>query len=76
MSYAKLGTNCGTSRDVLTSNEKFFTLNELDYFKTITKMAKYPGPECDKLCDANGKDVDNPKKLCSTGYKTTCCGRK
>jgi hypothetical protein len=74
--YARLGTSCGMSRDVLTSNEKFFPLTEVDYFKTTTQMARYPGPECDRLCDNNGNQTDNPKKSCTTGYRSICCGRK
>lgn len=40
--YARLGNNCQTSLDVLTSNAKFLPVNDPVYNLIWTRMQRYP----------------------------------
>lgn len=63
--YAHLGESCQTSSAILTSNTKFFPLNDPLYKLYYTRSARYPGPIHTEQKDYKTIPVNQgPKKSC------------
>lgn len=77
MSYARLGTNCQTNSDVLTSNHKYFPVSYPEYAVYYTKMQRYPATSPETPLDISLDTVVVQKQPVkeSYSYKTSCCRR-
>jgi len=78
--YAKLGYSCQTSMAVLTSNTKFFPMNDDVYNLRFTKTHAFAGPRHDdERRDGSSNSIlrtipaDKDNK--DVGSMSSCCGR-